>query len=312
MKLGVSETAVAKWVKELGGNIRKRGVDEKIKDEIVRIYVQEEIGAPAIAKKFNLGVRVTNLIIKQRGATRTKAEANGISSTRTRTIGIGSKQYHYHSEKTGRWEFAASKYEAVRMLQLDADENVTAWTKDVPRIKYDEGKTYIPDFIIFYKQGRVVVEEIKPAVFVSLEINIKKWKAAKEKMAESNIEFRVVTENEIGRKEIKEFKASGFAASVQEVRDTIRKSKQSKRRKAKSQERKKYNYEWQDKNRTKHLQYRKKWREKNIEKEKDRAKKRYESGYMADWYKANPGKKKEYDERYKRKKEANANAYVVA
>lgn len=93
---------------------------------------------------------------------------------------------------------------------------ITGWCVEPFAIKYvcpltNRLRDYWPDFMIQYKHkdGTIKTEliEIKPAKLATnaktkkekmiLAVNMAKWAAAKEFCARNNIEFRVMTENEL-------------------------------------------------------------------------------------------------------------------
>lgn len=104
----------------------------------------------------------------------------------------------WQSTKTGKWEHGMSVMELLRMQQLDADNTVESWTREAPYIEYAPGKRYIPDLMIKYRDGAVVVEEIKPSSQINYEENIAKWCIARILFAANGIGFEVVSENRLG------------------------------------------------------------------------------------------------------------------
>lgn len=66
---------------------------------------------------------------------------------------------------TNENEFYHSSWEQKRMIELNKDEKVMFWTKKHKiSIKYNFGglkRNYLPDFLILYKDGKKVLEEIK-------------------------------------------------------------------------------------------------------------------------------------------------------
>jgi hypothetical protein len=99
--------------------------------------------------------------------------------------------------------------EMLRMQQLDNDPTVKTWTRQVPTVKW-AGGIYVPDLYVEYRDGRVVVEEVKPSSQLRYEENVQKWAAARELLG-SNIGFRVVTEKDLGgEKAIREFNMGGL------------------------------------------------------------------------------------------------------
>lgn len=108
------------------------------------------------------------------------------------------------------------------MAQLDADESVKSWTRSADRVPYiDAGgieRTYVPDFLVEYNDGKTVVEEIKPESRVDEEKNKLKADAARKYFSDKGIEYKIITENEIGRDAIDSFTPEGFAGMSDEDR----------------------------------------------------------------------------------------------
>lgn len=67
----------------------------------------------------------------------------------------------HRSEKIGREIFFRSSLEKRVMVCLDADPTVLTYEYEPVQIKYDNGKRYIPDFIVSYSNGRKVLLEVK-------------------------------------------------------------------------------------------------------------------------------------------------------
>ena len=90
-----------------------------------------------------------------------KIRADQISNgTNTRTT--YGKNGHYISTKTQIREFYNSSWELVSMQELDIDSTVVTWTKKHKiHINISPGHRYIPDFLITYISGIVVLEEVK-------------------------------------------------------------------------------------------------------------------------------------------------------
>jgi len=111
------------------------------------------------------------------------------------------KHGHYTSKISGIKEFYGSSYELKRMKQLD--KMVVNWTKKHGiRIEYldknNKIRCYIPDFLIENK----IIEEVKPLVLVNSKMNnnIFKKLAAEKYCKKNNLEYRTITEKELGIK----------------------------------------------------------------------------------------------------------------
>jgi hypothetical protein len=124
-----------------------------------------------------------------------KQESNAGNSLR--------KGFHhgiYKSEKTGKREYYESSYELRRFVVLDADPLIKEWTKEHKiRIKYKlygRRRTYIPDILVTYMDGRRVLEEVKGYVFRPAEF-IKKRAAAKYYCLVKGIEYKTVWKDDL-------------------------------------------------------------------------------------------------------------------
>ena len=109
------------------------------------------------------------------------------------------KQGYIINISTGKYEFYASSYEKLRMEQLN-EQNVSWTKKHKIKIKYIDKngifRYYIPDFLI----NNVVVEEIKPSRMLNEDNNPLKFEAGKEYCKNNNLEFKIITEKELGIK----------------------------------------------------------------------------------------------------------------
>jgi len=141
----------------------------------------------------------------------------------------------YQSSKLDRWITGDSNYEIARFIELDADPNVLTYTRDVDPIPYKDasgkGRGYYPDIKVTYTDGRVEIEEIKPAMIIRngemirqlreqgaeddairhemnlsktmyniIAKNVEKIDAAREYYANKGIPFKIMTEKEINVK----------------------------------------------------------------------------------------------------------------
>lgn len=108
------------------------------------------------------------------GKHHTKESRKKMSATKSQLIadgklnvninGRGSKGW-YLSEKNDKKFYYDSLLELYRMIQLDNDVDVKFWSKNhgirIPYLKKGICKNYVPDFLIHYENGNVVLEEIK-------------------------------------------------------------------------------------------------------------------------------------------------------
>lgn len=101
-------------------------------------------------------------------------------------------KYGSYVKKSGEIEYYRSSYELERMIQLDNDSSVINWTvKHGIRIPYTINgikKNYLPDFLIEYANGRIVLEEVKGYI-KDKEIHQKKVEAASVWVEQKNYEY---------------------------------------------------------------------------------------------------------------------------
>ena len=123
------------------------------------------------------------------------------------------------------------------MNQLENDNDVVFWEKSKDRIFYkdndDKSHYYIPDLKIIKKDGTIIVEEIKPKSQLNLSINQIKFKAADFYYKNMNIIYKIITEDEIGIENIKNFNYDGLIKITKEIRERRRKDKRNERERKK-------------------------------------------------------------------------------
>lgn len=214
--LNVSAGSIIRTLKSIGIQTNKRNITETEKNEASRLYTEEKMSAPDIAARLGRHPSGLTRMIKRLGLSRTTHEAHALSAHKSKRKGAAG---WWHSTKTGNWEVADSRYELVRMHQLDNDPTVVAWTRKTPMITYQGHKKYIPDFLIRYASGNTVLEEVKPKHMVAKELHATgKSKAAEAFCASNGWTYRVVTELEIGVLEIRNFVMDGLAAPEEQLR----------------------------------------------------------------------------------------------
>jgi len=122
---------------------------------------------------------------------------------------------------------AESSYELARIAQLKSMSDIKDITRATDRISYNDGKNnYVPDLIVNTKDGRTIVEEIKPLNKILDEKVLKKAQAAKEFYADKGIEYRLISESDIGY--------SGFDESIIDKTDMVDADKERARKSFKS------------------------------------------------------------------------------
>ena len=87
------------------------------------------------------------------------------------------------------------------MIQLDKDDDVISWTKrhgiSIPYEYNGIIHNYIPDFLIEYKNGKTVIEELKG---YETETDLIKKKAGENFFIDKDdIEYKYITQNEMNK-----------------------------------------------------------------------------------------------------------------
>jgi len=203
----VSRPVVTRWIQQCGTKTNNYREKEKWA-EAERLYVEEKLSTRQIARTLSLDYSGVSKKLSSKGLLRNKSES--VSLMARKINGYTGRAGWWQSSKTGKWEPAASRYEMFRMKQLDEDQSVVSWSRANLEFIYAGGKKYIPDFHIYYSDGRQVVEEIKPEFQLQNEKEKAKWAAAKTALGKVGIDFRVVTEKEMGREELKNFRPQGL------------------------------------------------------------------------------------------------------
>lgn len=112
-----------------------------------------------------------------------------------RRFGIEGSVY---SNKCGKIIYCRSLLEMIAIRILENDENVLSYSYEPFRITYcdtyGDSRTYIPDFKVEYKDGKVVIVEVKMEREVQFEINKLKFNAAIDFCKDNNMEFIVWTD----------------------------------------------------------------------------------------------------------------------
>lgn len=193
------------------------------KRQAIQLYVDERMTIPEVAATLGCGTSTIARWLKTAKATRPMGEAFALAMQKGRKKwGRRSQSIPWQSVKTGRWEFADSRWEAVRMQQLDNDPLVKDWTHVVERIPYVDGsgkrRFYAPDFFVVYVDGRQSVEEVKPKRFIASEPTLRKGAAARVWLTERGIGYKIITEDDIGIAAIASFKLDGLHSITDEER----------------------------------------------------------------------------------------------
>lgn len=199
-------------------------------DEIVNEYSNGNSSLNELARRFGVNLYPIRRILTENNVRiRTRSESAAIRHLVSPTsIERSSRKYVFQSDKMGCWIPTSSTFEYVRVQQLENDPDVVAFGRcrdAIPYVFEGSARHYNPDFYVEYRDGRRVVEEIKPFALVPSPLNVKKFLAAIDFYANSGKRFDVRTEIEIGTKEIRQFRFDGIAKLAEDEMEELRSSR---------------------------------------------------------------------------------------
>jgi len=238
-----SDGTISKILKEYDIKVNKKIYNKiplEIKEKIINEYLNG-LNICELHEIYGYGTTTIARWLKEKNLTRTLSDAFTLSAQKGRKHFKGTT-LPWFSTKSKKWFIADSMWEVVRMNQLDNDTSVCYWEKCKDRIKYVDDNNlnhyYMPDFTICYTNNLIVVEEIKPSIFVKDKINQIKFNSAKKFYSKKNIVFKVVTENDIGIDNIKNFNTESMIKYTKEIRDKRRKELRNERERNKRRKKK--------------------------------------------------------------------------
>lgn len=169
--------------------------------EAVRLYVEEQISAAAVARRLGLKAFTVKAWLSERGVLRSMSEAASLSAA-AHPRGRATARLWFVSKKDGSRHFAESSLEYLRMEQLDNDATVASWGRCPVRIPYIDpaGKfrNYVPDLFVVRHDGGTAIEEIKPHDLISHPLNRAKFVACRRLCRKRGWEFRILSERDVG------------------------------------------------------------------------------------------------------------------
>ena len=154
--------------------------------------------------------------------------ADRVSSKQVGREVIG-KRGAFHTAKGDVWIPTDSTYEQARLEQLERVSDVALMDRCRDRIPYHFGgrsRHYIPDFKLTMIDGSVIVEEVKPARWVSDQKVRAKVLAAQRFYSALGVVFRVITEDDIGSENLS---AARESASSRMAPENLAASKERRR-----------------------------------------------------------------------------------
>lgn len=220
--IGVSAAVINRWLKCAGElTVRRVSHAKTVKNSVVELYL-EGISRREITAKTGVASATIYKIVKDAGVVRDLRDSLSLQAAR-RCIAspVRGMQGAFHSKKMNKWIPTNSRYEYIRLHQFENDESVVLFDRCKDRIPYAyDGivKKYNPDFVILYKNGTEFVEEVKPSRFASSDSVQAKADAAEAYYKETQFQYRMVTEFEIGQDVIASFDWSGLELISEEDR----------------------------------------------------------------------------------------------
>lgn len=210
----------------------QRGVPDDVKASFVRRYQAGE-SCPEIAASVGMSTSAVWNAVKDAQAIRPHSEAMALRMAKHPNLshhrGV---QLAFHSQKASGWVPAGSRYEFIRMDQLENDPAVLKFERTRDRIPYSfDGAEhhYIPDLTVKYIDGTVVVEEIKPRNMTLGGKVHTKILAALEFYRKKGVAYRVITEDDIGQDTIRHFDWTGLSGLINADREAERQEKERDR-----------------------------------------------------------------------------------
>ena len=197
----VCRRTVADWAKSLGVKPRTQlvvlGIDDELRNRAIDMYLNEKLTCVEVGKILNVsshsvGVWVGKDYMRSQSVMRIMNNIKYGSYTK----GV----FGWIECRFGRMCYDSS-YERDRIIQLEKNENILAVSRCRDAIPYvdAEGKlrNYNPDLLVKSKNEIDVVEEIKPFCMIPKMNNPSKIQAATIFYKNKNINYKIITENEI-------------------------------------------------------------------------------------------------------------------
>lgn len=123
-----------------------------------------------------------------------------------KTASTGQTKYlsgSFYSKKNDDHYPYKSSYELAYLMKLEEDPSVVKFLYEpfsIPYIDfYKKQRAYLPDFLVLYETGKILITEIKPtAMLVDFDVKAKA-KACREFIAATytNVEYKFITEKDL-------------------------------------------------------------------------------------------------------------------
>lgn len=241
MSLGQLKIKYNFSLEALKRNLNNSGVDTSLEDPLTKLseiviedYKTKQL--KEIAKEYGVGVETVKKYLIINGVKLRTLSQSASLNIKNKGVNFRGENILYKSLKNNCDILANSSYELARFLELEEDDSVILYTKDVETICYNDcNNHYTADIYIEYKNGKKVVEEIKPNWYlkymnktiellkntteedIANELNISpksvkkfllshlKFKEAEKYFTEKEVEYKIVTEDNINIKLAKKY-----------------------------------------------------------------------------------------------------------
>lgn len=149
-------------------NLNNRGIDtsienpiNKLSEKVLEDYKTKQLSE--IAKEYKVGKEtVKKYLIKNGVKLRTLSQSVSLN-VKNKGVNFKGVNILYYSVKNSCDILANSSYELSRFIELESDDTVKEYTKDVETLCYNDCKNnYTADILVLYNDGRKIVEEVKP------------------------------------------------------------------------------------------------------------------------------------------------------
>ena len=204
MSLGQLKVKYNFSLETLKRQLNNRGVDtsvvdpiDKLDESVIEDYKTKQI--KQIAKERNVGKEtIKKYLIKNNVPIRTLSQSASLN-IKNNGVNFRGENILFYSSKNKVDILANSSYELARFLELEEDKSVVSYTKNVETICYNDcNNNYTADILIFYKNGEVVVEEVKPNWFI-------KYMNKVVEMLKNKTINEIATDINISEKSVKKF-----------------------------------------------------------------------------------------------------------
>lgn len=204
LSLGQLKTKYNFSLETLKRNLNNNGIDtsikkpfDKLSEKIIEDYKTKQV--KEIAREYEVGVRTIRKYLISKGIKLRTLSQSVSLNIKKNGVNFKGKNILYKSVKNNCEILANSSYELARFLELENDNNVILYTKDVETICYNNcNNNYTADIYIEYRNGDRVVEEVKPNWFL-------KYMTKTLDLIKDNTEEGIASEMNISSKSVKKF-----------------------------------------------------------------------------------------------------------